>query len=256
MRKRLPLLLAFALSLVLGWAGQAAAVTFTTGFEGLADGEIVTTDIAGVTISVDNVGGGPDLAVIYDSSVVHPGPTADKDPDLEAPWAAGGNLGVNTVLNNLLVIQENSTGCGDGVCDEPDDEGSRPAGTLTFDFGANLFREWGWDFVDVEGPVEFGPYGGFGAARILFANSTGIVANITFAALNSFEPTIVWGNHRANRIYLNSADLGGISFNTVIYKMGGSGGIDNIIAVPEPGTAMLIAALALGVVAVARRKEG
>jgi hypothetical protein len=41
----------------------------------------------------------------------------------------------NFLPGNVLIIQENDIGCGiGGICDQPDDEGSRPTGYLSFVF--------------------------------------------------------------------------------------------------------------------------
>jgi hypothetical protein len=37
-----------------------------------------------------------------------------------------------------MIIQENQAGCGESFCSDPDDEGSRPAGTIEFDDSAGL----------------------------------------------------------------------------------------------------------------------
>ncbi|MFT4938398.1 MAG: hypothetical protein ACI88A_001425 [Paraglaciecola sp.] len=50
---------------------------------------------------------------------------------------------------NILILQENGSGCGDGVCDRPDDEGSRAAGYFTFTF-SNVVNILNIDFFDIE----------------------------------------------------------------------------------------------------------
>ncbi|MEE8474748.1 MAG: hypothetical protein V3T01_05315, partial [Myxococcota bacterium] len=120
-------------------------------FDSLQHGEIVDTDFVmsfGVEISAENVGGGPDLAVGFDTTE-----TGTRDPDLEAdPFWSGGNIQYEA-LGIILIIQENDFGCGDDICDYPDDEGSRPAGQFIFDFEALgvPISEFGFDLIDVEG---------------------------------------------------------------------------------------------------------
>ena len=86
------------------------------------------------TIAANNSGGGPDLAVSFDSGL-----SDTEDPDLEAGVTGfthvldgqSGDLG-SIKPGNILIIQENSTGCAvDGVCNSPDDEGTTGAGNLT-----------------------------------------------------------------------------------------------------------------------------
>jgi len=86
-----------------------------------------------VAISATNLSYGPDYAVVFDSNLL--------------------NLAPDTDLGFMLIIQENAWGCADGVCDLVDDEGSRPPGSIEFDFsgvGAGLFTTLQFDIVDVE----------------------------------------------------------------------------------------------------------
>ena len=228
-------------------AGPAAATTVID-FEGFAHGTVLSTQIGGLTITVDNVGGGPDLGVIFNTAE-----TGTSDADLEGPpnssWAAG-NLAPGTELNNILIIQENSTGCGDGVCDDPDDEGSRPAGTIQIDFDFNIdFDEFGYDHVDNEGTPS--PEG----TSITFALGGVNLATVNYAQYtngSAFNVTgWVFGNHTANRVPVGTFSSLSGSFNRIIISMGGSGGIDNLV-VPEPTTALLIGMGLLGMAAGAR----
>jgi len=129
-------------------------------FDDLAPGEIVSSQYLqtqGVTISAINFGSGPGLAIIFDSL----NPTGG-DYDLAGPAWAGGNLAsANTVLGKILIIAENDIDSNlDGLIDFPDDEGSRPAGSIFFDF-ENPMCSVGFDLIDVEGPSEFGHNSGF-----------------------------------------------------------------------------------------------
>ncbi len=48
-----------------------------------------------------------------------------------------------------------------------------------------------------------------------------------------YDPTVQFGDNSANRI----APIGGFGdFNRAVFSMGGSGAIDNVQVIPEPGT--------------------
>ena len=228
------------LPLAILWSSPAAALTLD--FEGPGHGAVINT-MGGVGISGDNFSSGPDLAVIFDTTLTG---TADQDlqftspgiPGGETGWAAG-NLPSNFFLGNILIIQENDTGCATGTCSNPDDEGSRPAGTLTFDFsGHGVFRELGFDIVDVEsesavkGSLEF----------FLGAGSLGTVSFNTFTGAAG----MIHGNNTLNRIApVSLLSLGlGTHFDRVSITMGGSSGLDNVVAtpIPEPSSVVLFAA--------------
>jgi hypothetical protein len=55
----------------------------------------------------------------------------------------------NASPDNILILQEKGIGCGDGVCDRPDDKGSRVAGYFTFTF-SNIVKMLNVDFFDIE----------------------------------------------------------------------------------------------------------
>lgn len=137
------------------FAFSAQAGTVTLDFDAVGDGGVVsdgTSSIgvySGISISALNTGGGPNLAVAYDS-----GGAIGRDSDLEenrraskftdAATGTGGHTG----FGNLLIVQENSTGCSTGSCDNPDDEAG--GGYLRFAFEQlHLFRTF--DYFDVDG---------------------------------------------------------------------------------------------------------
>ena len=124
-------------------AEAAYALPTVLDFESLMHGEIVGGQFSvshGVTISATNIGGGPDLAIAFDSTK-----TGTADPDLEDPWTfmgSTGNIPEGTILGKVLIIAENDEDKNnDNLIDSPDDEGSRPAGSIFFDFDFPLVLE-------------------------------------------------------------------------------------------------------------------
>jgi hypothetical protein len=229
--------LALAALLVAGSAG-AAPITLTFDDVGLVHGSVVNTQYSGVTISAINTGGGPNLAVAFDSNLSG---TRDDDLEFDTGWSTG-NLAPDTRLGNLLIIQENPNGCQDGICDAPDDEGSRPAGTLIFDFDVAV-TSFGLDLVDVESLSQED------GSIVFFDGASSVTID-----MSTFLAGLILGNHSANRVDpFQLADLPGLSQITrVELNLNGSGGVDNVTfePVPEPSTAAL---LALGVVALGAR---
>lgn len=227
-------------------ASPAAALTLD--FEEFGHGDVVTHS-QGVAISVDNLGGGPDLGVAFDTNA-----SGTADPDLQrlSPgipggafgWARG-NLAPSTNLGNVLIIQENWRGCSATHCSAPDDEGSRPAGTIELDFSAlGSFTSFSMDLVDVEG-VGAEPGG------VVFHLGLVQVASVSFMDFLS-DPTVVYGDNSANHVDV----LSGIAYDRVTIRMGGSGGIDNLTAaVPEPSAALLFAVGSLAVGTGIRRRR-
>ncbi len=222
---------------VLAFGVAATATATPIDFESITHGEIVTTQIPGVSISAINFNKSHDHAVGFDTTE-----SGTEDDDLEAassaPYWAGGNI-ADEALGTILILQENDTGCGDGFCDVPDDEGARPAGDLIFDFDFAQIS-FGFDVVDVEsasaenGEVRFFVDGD--------DTPEAIVEFIDFVTNGNifYDPTIEYGNRTANRIApITTAALGIDAFTRVVIRMGGSGGIDNI-EVPEASTVWLI----------------
>ena len=203
------------------------------GFDGFAHGEVIDLQLQGVTIEAHNTGGGPDLAVVFDSNR-----TGTRDPDLEAAsggqdlWS-GGNL-MGTDLGGILILQENSWGCGDGICNKPDDEGSRPAGSITFAFEAAILS-FGLDLIDIEDH-------GNEMGALVFEGSTGSQS----IAFSDLLPAGLIGDNSANRVDpIDVLGLGIGTVNRVRVELGGSGALDNVsytthTLVPEPSTATLL----------------
>jgi hypothetical protein len=228
-------------------------------FNNLSNRQIVDTEFQasyGLTISAQNVGGGPHLAVIFDSSL-----TGTLDPDLQGPlpntWNSG-NLAPSTFLGNLLIIAESGADNGSGFLDRrPDDEGSRPAGSLFFDFDRPI-DSFGFDVVDIEGPEEYGQDSGYFATFYLGPTELGRVGfgELIDPISSFYDPTIVYGDNSANMIQpITSSDLGTSPFDRVEINMGGSGGVDNInwTHVPEPSSIILLLSGFFGLLGLKRK---
>lgn len=209
-------------------AAQAAIITFNE----LAHGTIVDDEYEfsnGLTIYAQNRGGGPDVATIFDSSQPN-----SRDPDLVGPGASTwskGNLAPGQHLGKLLILAENDIDRNkDGLIDNPDDEGSRPAGSLFFEFDSPI-SEFGFDLVDVEGPAEITKDSGYAATFYLGPDELARVSFADFVDPMStfYDPSVVFGNNSANRILpLTAANLGLLEFDRVELNFGGSAAIDNI----------------------------
>ncbi len=229
-----------------------AAGALDVDFEGTAHGEVVDTDFAGVTIVATNIGGGPDLAVTFDTTA-----TGTSDSDLEVPFS-GGNLGGSILFGNALIIQENAAGCGDDICNNPDDEGTRPAGSVELILDEAL-SAFGFDLLDIDAhPLER-------AGTVVFHDDD---LGVSFAIeFNEFDggtfaqAGFAFGDHSANRIapisvaeinaqIADPADQLG-EIDRVIFNLGGSGALDNLV--PEPSPAALLAVALLTLAAVRRR---
>jgi hypothetical protein len=236
-------------------------------FDSLQHGEIVNTQFAGISISADNVGGGPDLVIIFDSRE-----RSTEDTDLEGPggvpdktWS-GGNLPNTTVLGKMLIIAENDkdTDPADGLIDNSDDEGSRPAGSIYFDFDIAVMS-FGFDLIDVEGPDEYSSSSGFFAAFFMDGSP---LASVSFGefdnSASSFFQDAVYGNNTINRIQpITAADLsdfvgnpGLTKFDHVEINFGGSAAVDNIRSnpVPEPATMLMVGSGLIILAGIGRKK--
>jgi hypothetical protein len=138
------------------------------------------------------------------------------------------------------------------VCDVPDDEGDRPAGSFDIRLSSAI-SGFGFDLVDVENETAE-------AGSITFFDGANSVAR-TWSQLLAADASIVWGDNFINRIgVIQAGALGLTQIDRVLISMGGSGGIDNLVLdtdfppVPEPvGLGALGALLALWA---ARRRAG
>jgi len=223
----------FFLLISVAVAATADGLTHTITFDespDLVHGRIIDNQfIASHGLSIEAENRNIDLAAIFDSRFT--GPTSD--PDLLGPTWADGNLPSDTALGNLLILAENSHGAADGILDNPDDEGRRPAGSLllTFDDPA---LSLGFDLIDVEGPEEFGDDSGFFAA---FLQGDTEIGRVGFGSLVDRDGA-VFGNNTANRISpitLSELAAPGSGFDRVRIHLGGSAAIDNLTwTTPDP----------------------
>jgi len=227
--------------IMLGLVGYSQAVyseTITFDEPGISQAQIIDNEFSaskGVTFSAVNAGVGTDLVVAYASDLAVTG----FDTDLVGPPWSGGNLAPNTVLGNIIVIEENDFNLdGDNFVTTPaapDDEGSRPAGSIFLEFG-NCIEEFGMDMIDVEDPEN----AVINSAYIAFFNNNDELARVEFEEFVDntsmfFDPTVAFVNHYANRINPITLDeleafTGDIifGFNKIELNLGGSGGFDNL----------------------------
>jgi hypothetical protein len=224
-------------------------------FNSMPAGTIVDNQFSGqgVRISVQRTSPGPAVATLYNTRR-----TGEPDPDLQIPFA-GGNLGTNGPGGNILIIPENNTDTNkDGLIDQPNDEGDRPAGQFTFDFTRPV-DTFGFDLVDVDGPAEFNKNAGYFASFYLNGSLEARVGFGSFIDPTSpfYDASVHYGDNTANRIRpISARSVGMPYFDRVVLNFGGSGGTDNIIftpvAVPEPGA---LALLGLAIPALLRRRR-
>ena len=216
------------------------AIADVIDFEDLSPGTIVDTEYASVVdISVINRGGGPDLGVLFDT-------TADTasggDTDLLGPFdSLNDALSDGFVTGNVLIIQEHDYSCNTDTCTNPDDEGSRPAGTFYFDFDSIITLE-SIDFFDVE-TAENGKTDN-NAIRLFDVDNNEIMPG------EFFTPD-TGGDNMWNQLVFNVDGVKRIELN-----LGGSGAIDNIsyTVVPVPAAVWLFGSGLVGLIALARRK--
>lgn len=212
-------------SVLVLFAFAAVAQAELIDFDDLSHGEIVNDQYVfshGTEFSVINIGGGPNLGVAFDTTFWN-----TADPDLQDPWN-GGNLAPNTNLGRVLIIQEHGNdNNNDGFIDTwPDDEGSRPAGSIFIDFSSPVI-EFSIDLIDNE-PEEHGDF-------VVFMDGNTQVGMVPFSdfvtpSSSRYDPTVSYGNNYANSLPTITADsLGVESFDSIEVYFGGSGAIDNLM---------------------------
>ena len=232
-------------SALLSTSFASAAVLDFEDFSGIdfVHGTVVNTQYSDVTISAENLSNGPDLAVVFDSGL-----SGTRDSDLEAFRNGRAGFGtLNSNLNgdftpgNILIVQENNDGCGDGICNAPDDEGSRPGGIITFYFAEAITLE-SIDFFDVEGAET-------AKNAIQLFDEYGMELNA-----NEFYTPNTGGDNLWDQVVFNVAGV-----SKVKVHFGGSGALDNlkysVSAVPVPAAAFLFAPALLGFLGLRRKAK-
>jgi hypothetical protein len=184
-----------------------------------------------------NLGGGPDLAVIFDTE----NPTGGDD-DLGGPFDSNNpNLADNYRPGNVLILQERFN-CDTGICLVPDDEGSRQAGTFFFEFDTAVTLN-SIDFFDIE--TEEDGSTPFNSIRLFDSNDTELMPGF-------FYTPDTGGDNTWSQLIFNVSDVKRFELN-----MGGSGAIDNITymsAIPVPAAIWLFTSGLLGFIGIARRR--
>ena len=221
MKGHLAKLLSAALLASLACTAQANNII---DFEGFAKGTIIDDEYSDIGVSIygynkDQSAG--NLGVIFDTTE-----TNTADPDLEAPFynTDGSNLGVANP-GNVLIIHEHPGECDAYTCgDDPDDEGSKPAGyfNIVFDEAVALNSI---DFFD----IEYGENGNTNKNKITLTGTE---------TYGQFHTPATGGDNQWTRLNFNV-----VGVTSIKIKLHGSGAIDNInfarMTVPAPATALL-----------------
>ena len=238
--------LTLAFTLLLG--SSLARAQLKVSFDAQQHGEIITNQFLaseGFLVSANNLARPFDLAIVFDTNR-----TGTADPDLEGPPWSGGNLPTNTQFGNALILAENNTDvvAPFGFIDSPDDEGTRPAGDLIFQYNRQI-TSFGFDIIDVEGVMDEN-------GMVTFFRNNVQQAQVNFSQLVTpgpfFDATISFGDHSINRIRpFTATQLGTASFDRVVVRLGGSGALDNIV-VPEPA---MLSGLLLATVTLTRQRR-
>lgn len=206
-------------------------------FDDLAAGIIVDSEYSPVmTVTVDNRGGGPDVAVVFDT--LHP---SGGDLDLGGPFNSNNpELSDDYTANKVLIIHETHN-CNALTCDDPDDEGSRPAGRFFFDFSTSITLE-SIDFFDVE--TDENGRRPENAIRLFDEAGSELMPG-------SFYTPDTGGDNMWDRLVFNVAGVRRIELG-----MGGSGAIDNIAysVIPIPSAIWLFASGLIGLAVLSRSK--
>lgn len=231
-----------------------AAQAVTLDFEGFGNGTIMDNEYLvshGVSISAQNLSTGPNYAVIFDTTPSGSSPNFSSDPDLIgnfdniAPDAHNQSLPDDYDPGNVLIIQENLSGCSGNTCVRPDDEGSRPAGIFTFNF-RNAIELLSIDFFDVERAENgTGP-----ANRIdVWDFDTNVLTTVGHTPNTG-------GDNLWAQLLFDSNNPALRNIGRIDIHMGGSGAIDNLTynVVPVPAAVWLFGTALIGFIGYSRRR--
>ena len=213
------------------------------GITNFQHGTVINTQYSNVAISATNLGGGPNLAAVFDSTLSN-----TRDSDLEGLFNSNNpSLADNFDPGNILIIQENNIGCDDGVCNRPDDEGSRPAGWISFAF-AQAIELISIDFFDIE--VAENGATSENAIRLFDSANSELFAN-TFYVPNT------GGDNLWNQVLFVTAGQGITGIARIDVHFGGSGALDNLTysVVPVPAAFWLFGTALIGFIGYSRRRS-
>lgn len=241
------------IALAIGTSLAVSASGQVYDFNDLVHGEIITDQYEpALSITGTNPNRPFDIVAGFDTQ--HLGPTAD--PDLQGPPWSGGNLAVSAdavQIGTALIIAQNDRDIdNDGVLDAPNDEGSNPSGTIDLTF-ADPIPAFGLDIVDIDGTVSETSSLDFYINGFLL----GSVNFAEFADSNSafYDPTVVFGDHHANRIQpiVASRYFMADSFDRIVINIGGSSAYDTFVTdIPAPASGVIF--IAGSALAVRRRR--
>ena len=238
------------ISILIGFVAVSQAEAVLIDFDELANGTQLWNQYKssyGLKIRCNNPNrDDPDRAITFDTMLDN-----TADPDLEFPWS-GGNAATEK-FGNVLIIAENLIDAdGDGLVDDPDDEGSQPAGHIRFVFD-NPITAFGFSFIDVDGSGGEEPKN----YKVNFYLGGTKVGQLNFKQYKDIDSTIIHGNHFANHYPVITASYIGSPFDKVRVRFAGSGAIDNIYfcPIPEPMTMVLFGSGLLGLGIFKRRRE-
>ncbi len=215
----------------------------------------------GVTVNVNNKGGGPNKGVLYNTA---PGTDSadknnDRDSDLTGPAWGNSNFDASSYsAGNSLVIQENNNGCGDNVCNKPDDQVGRSsdglAGYITFNLDFDI-AALGFDLIDFQADLRAPEVA---SSEVRLFEDAMQVQTFTFSDFINDANSALYGENSINRIFIDS--FSNTNINKVEFKIFGTGAIDNLrltntsTQVPEPGTLALFGLALFGLTRLTRKK--
>lgn len=209
-----------------------AQATTVLDFEGFGTGRIINNEYAGVAISAQNGGSGPDVAVTFDTE----NPTGG-DSDLAAPFFVG--QGAEPYFpGHVLIIQERND-CDSTSCATPDDEANGGVFSFVFDTVSTLENI---DFFDIE--INENNNNPDSEIHLFDASDNEIQAGAFFVPFTGGDNTwkqLAFGVEGVKRLEI---------------EFKGSGAIDNVsfTPIPVPGALLLFVSGLLGFGAIARRR--